>query len=421
MLQRFFLAGILLLTLPACAPAMPAPIATPALTTAPTTVAVSPLAPTVTPTLTSTPLPTLTPTIAPTPAPDTSAALVLARAQIKNFNEKDFTVRATWLADKRALVVIQSKTTPDTWVLLPGAKELTQVPTTAGIDGNAKLVRFDVENGKVVGYAGDRRFVWTTWDKHNGEKPQLGWYAIEQNKLEGWDSAHPAESLARVMKERWNSGPILKQGSKENFQPIGYKEISAKDLFLYVLEKYKGVRFSFPNVVSPTGEVIFSEKDDPWLALASLVSRVEPMGVIPTPNTAVWVDKDPDGALVMKINTKIFEGGDDWGNGWNNGEASGSLRLDVIGVLVDGAAQAKLIAQGENSSRFSSVAADAEARVIVQFYKDFSDGKINKVDGIDSSTMGFLQNRAKGALVEFEKRGLTRGRVAFSIKETPFR
>jgi len=122
MLRQFLFATVLLVALAACAPT-PAPIATSAPTLAPTAFAMSTLAPTATPTLTSTPLPTLTSTITPTPAPDASAALALARTQIKNFNDKDFSVSATWLADKRALVVIQSKTTPDAWVLLPGAKE----------------------------------------------------------------------------------------------------------------------------------------------------------------------------------------------------------------------------------------------------------------------------------------------------------
>ncbi|MBI5650437.1 MAG: hypothetical protein HZC40_08340 [Chloroflexi bacterium] len=174
------------LALAACSPTA-APTAPSAPATAPTAIAVSTLAPTATPTLTLTPLPTFTPTITPTPAPDSSAALALARTQIKNFNEKDFTVSATWLADKRALVVIQSKTTTDAWVLLPAAKELTQVPTTAGPEGKISLVRFGVDekNGKLVGYTafsnetvgkwdaqkgytvfvpeGEKKFYWTNW------------------------------------------------------------------------------------------------------------------------------------------------------------------------------------------------------------------------------------------------------------------
>jgi hypothetical protein len=105
----------------------------------------STLAPTATPTLTSTPLPTLTSTITPTPAPDASAALALARTQIKIFNDKDFSVTATWLADKRALVVIQSKTTPDAWVLLPGAKEYA-ILILSDAGGSYRNVGWDEQN-----------------------------------------------------------------------------------------------------------------------------------------------------------------------------------------------------------------------------------------------------------------------------------
>ena len=144
MLRQFLFATVLLVALAACAPT-PAPIATSAPTLAPTAFAMSTLAPTATPTLTSTPLPTLTSTITPTPAPDASAALALARTQIKNFNDKDFSVSATWLADKRALVVIQSKTTPDAWVLLPGAKEFA-ILILSDAGGSYRNVGWDEQN-----------------------------------------------------------------------------------------------------------------------------------------------------------------------------------------------------------------------------------------------------------------------------------
>ncbi|MBI5652460.1 MAG: hypothetical protein HZC40_18735 [Chloroflexi bacterium] len=179
---NFFALILVTIIFSACAPTptTPAPTAPALPTTAPTALATSTLAPTTIPTSTSTPLPTLTPTITPTPAPDSSAALALARTQIKNFNDKDFSISATWLADKRALVVIQSKTANDAWVLLPGAKEFLRVPPTAA-DGKISLARLEVEpDGTLVGYTpysdemvrkpsggigpkGETKFYWTKW------------------------------------------------------------------------------------------------------------------------------------------------------------------------------------------------------------------------------------------------------------------
>lgn len=52
---------------------------------------------------------------------------------------------ATWLADKRALVVIQSKTTPDAWVLLPGAKEFA-ILILSDAGGSYRNVGWDEQN-----------------------------------------------------------------------------------------------------------------------------------------------------------------------------------------------------------------------------------------------------------------------------------
>jgi hypothetical protein len=232
-----------------------------------------------------------------------------------------------------------------------------------------------------------------------------------------WDAARPAESLMKVMKVKWNDGPILRQENKENYALKGYKEISAKELLLYVLDKYKDVRFTFPNVVSQSGEVIFSENENPWFVLASLVSRVEEMKIAPTPNTAVWVDQDPDGALVMRINTKIFQDGVNYGSGWNNGEAAPALGRNTVKVLFDAALQAKLISSGENPMYFDSPAKSAEARGILHLYELLADYNVNVAERVSNDTMSVIGRDAKGARVEFNKGTLSRGRVVFSSRE----
>ncbi|MBI5304461.1 MAG: hypothetical protein HY868_20175 [Chloroflexi bacterium] len=311
--------GCVIFLLSACASA-PTPTAPIAPTLAPTRApsATATFAPTATPTLSAIPTPTFTPTITPTPAPDTTAALALARAQIKGFNEQDFSVRADWLADKRVVVVIQSKTLPNVWMLLPGAKELTQVPTSAGIDNNVKLDRFAVENGKIVAFTAEgTRVFWYPELADPQKYPDGRWAQINRKeyvRLEpGKEFGALKEWMARV-KVVGGDMKLEREGSYTNPQMVKEKTVvEAWAVTSYGLNRY-GPFVSGPRPITPEMGLPKNVVDqiDPMVTrsavenLVNFVGRVRFVSPSDTPAPYSQIAADGVGELVIPFPPKTF-------------------------------------------------------------------------------------------------------------------
>ncbi|MBI5301966.1 MAG: hypothetical protein HY868_07500 [Chloroflexi bacterium] len=362
--------------LPACSSA-PAPTSTPAPTLAPTLAptATATLAPTAT--LTAIPTPTLTPTITPTPAPDTTAALALARAQIKGFNEKDFTVRAGWLADKRVLVVIQSKTSPDAWVLVPGAKELSQVSTSAGPNREFPLTRFDVQNGRLVGYSSIMGII----DKpgqaaHYGQIGEQSWYFVNWGGKDQWltvspinediktaDAAGLLDALRR-MDPKSRGEPIAIPAYIEQFRP-------AKEPYVYPdAAKLLETALSSSEVAQIVNHVGLPN-------LTHMLAGVTIRDLGPCLENKNWVgyqlEQAPDGKgyiLVLNVNAVWPREGKNWGGGSNVYSDGGFFPASkgfFLATIIMADREAGLLANGLDP-RKNSTAEAAMRKASVDFY-----------------------------------------------------